>query len=436
MVVRVVIVALLLVASSALANPKTAAVHDRQGKAYFEAKQYDAAIDEFKKSYALVGKPLTLFKIASAYYAKGDYENAIAFYQQYLQADPEGPYAKQALEFTTIAKRALDDKRAQEAAAREAEDAKRAAAEREQQQLAAATRVKNAEAFARAGAWGSAGDEYRAAHEIDGEPSHLLAAAEAYRQQPDHAKARDAYRAYLDKVPLDARSDEVRGKLAETVRVLEMEEAKRVAASAERQPLDDVLQPKRPAAIRRGWSSFGGRIGGGISQPTNNPIHMESDNGLVAKPSFEVGAFARYQLTTLLAVRPELSFVYRTAAFDGQMNTMGGVVIDALVVTRAGLQLALPLYVTLGTDGDGFRIGGGPWIGLMPYVGTEVKPGFPNGGDRETFDVGAFGAIEYDFGLLSIEFRLGRALHQMTADIEATAWVASIGATIGYDVAP
>src|SRR5687768_2254616 len=100
------VVTLVLLAGTVLANPQAAAVHNRQAKAYFDAKQYDAAIGEFKKSYELDKKPLTLFKIASAYYAKGDYENAIAFYGQYLQADPNGAYAQQALEFTTIAKKA------------------------------------------------------------------------------------------------------------------------------------------------------------------------------------------------------------------------------------------------------------------------------------------------------------------------------------------
>src|SRR5687767_5962643 len=91
----------LALASPAVANPKAAAVHNKQGKAYFEAKQYDAAIAEFKKSYDLDKKPVTLFKIASAYYAKADYQQAIDYYGQYLQADPDGPLAKEALEFTT-----------------------------------------------------------------------------------------------------------------------------------------------------------------------------------------------------------------------------------------------------------------------------------------------------------------------------------------------
>ena len=87
------IVALLLVQGIAVADPKTAAIHDRQAKAYFDAKQYDAAIAEFEKSYAQDKKALTLFKIASAYYAKADYQKAIEFYGQYLQSDPNGPYA-------------------------------------------------------------------------------------------------------------------------------------------------------------------------------------------------------------------------------------------------------------------------------------------------------------------------------------------------------
>src|SRR5438477_5354905 len=120
---RSILVILLLTtfATSALAgDPKLATVHNKQAKAYFDAKQFDDAILEFKKSYDLDPKPLTLYKIASAYYAKGDYKGAIDYYQKYLTADPDGPFAPQAIEFSTLANKALADEATRQHAATEA----------------------------------------------------------------------------------------------------------------------------------------------------------------------------------------------------------------------------------------------------------------------------------------------------------------------------
>jgi len=61
------------------------------------------------------------------YYAKGDYKGAIEHYQKYLTADPDGPFAAQAIEFSTIADKALATRpRKQQAAI----DAARVEAER------------------------------------------------------------------------------------------------------------------------------------------------------------------------------------------------------------------------------------------------------------------------------------------------------------------
>ncbi|MBA3458374.1 MAG: hypothetical protein H0T46_00310, partial [Deltaproteobacteria bacterium] len=53
-----------LVAAPAVADKRRAAVHLKQGAAYYNAQQYDDAIAEFKKSYDLEPKPQTLFNIA------------------------------------------------------------------------------------------------------------------------------------------------------------------------------------------------------------------------------------------------------------------------------------------------------------------------------------------------------------------------------------
>ena len=177
-------------------DKKQADVHVKQGVVYFKAQQYDDAIAEFKKAYELDKQSKTLFNIANVYYQKGDFQSAVDFFQQYLGVDPDGPFAKQALEFSADAKRALAEQAAQQKAA------------------AAAARVKQAEAFAQTGSWRSAGDEYRGAADVSGEPEYLIAAGDAYRKQPVLDKARDAYRAYLDKVPAGEHSDRVRADLA------------------------------------------------------------------------------------------------------------------------------------------------------------------------------------------------------------------------------
>ena len=266
----VLLILIVCVPTISLANPKRAAVHARQGKAYFEAKQYDQAIAEFKKSYELDGKAVTLFKIASAYYAKGDYQGAIDYYGKYVQADPEGPLAQQALEFTTIATKAIADARAkadaEAKAAAEAEAKRKAEEEAERKRVAAAAHVKQAQAYAQAGTWISAGDEYSAAAAAGDDPAFLIEAAEAYRQQPDHEKAKTAYQAYLEKVPLGGRSDEIRGKLAEVQRAIDQDKADKAAAEAAERERQRKLQesmlrgePEKPrATYKRGWIVVGG----------------------------------------------------------------------------------------------------------------------------------------------------------------------------------
>lgn len=423
--------------ATALADPKTAAIHDRQAKAYFDAKQYDAAIDEFQKSYAQDKRPLTLFKIASAYYAKADYQKAIDFYQQYQQADPSGPYVAQAVEFSTIANKALADKKRDD-------DAKAAAAEQEKKRTAANGRIANAEAFAKQGAWVSAGDEYRAATEIDGDPVHLFDAAEAYRKQPDHGKASEAYRAYLDKVPTGGKSDEARAKLAESTRA--QQEA--AAAEAERKRVADQQaadaanrrdapeKPPAPPPISNGISSYGARVAIGLSQPDTNPLMMKSSQGLVAGPSFDAGAFLRYQVHARVAFRPEASISYRTVSFDANAGPMGPTIIDAVTIKRAGITIGVPLYVSL-QEHDGFRLGVGPFLSLLPYFKADHASAFPfDAGDGNKIDYGLHASAEYDLGLVSIEVRFAKSFGTHADPVDATMYTGLIGLTFGRDVVP
>ncbi|MBA3465022.1 MAG: tetratricopeptide repeat protein [Deltaproteobacteria bacterium] len=267
LLVSVVLVGLL--ATPAVADKRRAAVHLKQGAGYYNAGHYDDAIAEFKKSYDLDPKPQTLFNIANAYFKKADYRSAIEFFQKYLDVDADGRFAPQALEFSTLAKKNLAE---QELKRKVAEEATRIAAEKEQQRLAAeqeqknvaakrdatTARVRNAEAFGRAGAWTSAGDEYRAAAESGGDPTLLVEAGDAYRKQPALDKARDAYRAFLEKVPLGAASDDVRTKLAEVTNQLDNQQAELAARDAEvRAAARTDAQPPGPRAISKLFVQLG-----------------------------------------------------------------------------------------------------------------------------------------------------------------------------------
>ena len=50
---------------------------------------YDRAIEAFSRAHALDPAPILLHNIAQAYWKKGDNERAVAFYRQYLEADPK-----------------------------------------------------------------------------------------------------------------------------------------------------------------------------------------------------------------------------------------------------------------------------------------------------------------------------------------------------------
>jgi tetratricopeptide (TPR) repeat protein len=234
-------------ATNASANdPKQAAVHAKQAKAYFDAKQYDDAIAEFRKAYALDTKPLTLFKLASVFYAKGDYKGAIDLYQQYLAADPDGPYAKEAIEFSTIANKALADAAAQERSEAEAAHAAVVEAERQRKLVVVAARINQAEAYAHANAWSDAGAEYLAAADASGEPAHLLDAAKAFRSAPDLVKARSALLAYLDKAPAGPTSEQVRGEVAAISRDIEQADADERERKADDARLQLIAPPHYP----------------------------------------------------------------------------------------------------------------------------------------------------------------------------------------------
>ena len=225
----------------AVADDKAkAAEHYRQGRVFEKAKAYDQAIAEFQQAYALDHLPDHLFNIGFAYEQKPDLKNALDYFQRYLTAQPTGPKAAEArtrikadtqqLVDQDVKRRddeariAAEQKKAkdeQDAAAKKAKDEQDAAAKT----AAVVAHVKQAVAYGQAGSWVNAGEEHRAAAAIDGDPQHLIDAADAFHKQPDDVRARGALLAYLEKVPAGAASDKIRVRVAELTRSIEKAEA-------------------------------------------------------------------------------------------------------------------------------------------------------------------------------------------------------------------
>jgi tetratricopeptide (TPR) repeat protein len=63
-----------------------------QGNTHYDLAEYDQAIDLFKQAYALSHRPTLLYNIAQAYRLKGDCEQALQVYRNYLRVDPGSPF--------------------------------------------------------------------------------------------------------------------------------------------------------------------------------------------------------------------------------------------------------------------------------------------------------------------------------------------------------
>jgi tetratricopeptide (TPR) repeat protein len=55
---------------------------------HYNVAEYDQAISAFKASYLLYSDPRLLFNVAQSYRLKGDCEEAVRFYKNFLRADP------------------------------------------------------------------------------------------------------------------------------------------------------------------------------------------------------------------------------------------------------------------------------------------------------------------------------------------------------------
>ncbi len=136
---KLVLAVLVLVASSpALAqqpNPKVAAEqHFNAADKLYKAGQYDQAVKEFLAAYqAYPANPL-LFNIGQAYRLSGDKEKALAYYEKYVEFEPNGGQVGEVKGYIKALKEDVEAIRKQ----REAEEQARAQAEAEAQARAKA----------------------------------------------------------------------------------------------------------------------------------------------------------------------------------------------------------------------------------------------------------------------------------------------------------
>jgi iron complex outermembrane receptor protein len=80
-------------------DPKAQArAHFRAGTAFYEAGDYDRAIEQYLEAYDRLSSPELLFNLGQAYRLKRDAKNAAHYYRLYLDQKPIGPVSDAARE--------------------------------------------------------------------------------------------------------------------------------------------------------------------------------------------------------------------------------------------------------------------------------------------------------------------------------------------------
>ncbi|HEX6835939.1 MAG TPA: hypothetical protein VF334_05165, partial [Polyangia bacterium] len=99
----------------------------KKGMTHYELGEFDTAIDEFKRAYALTSAPGLLFNLAQVYRMKKDPEQAVYFYRTYLRLVPNAPNRADVEALLAENQALLDEARAKKRAADEAAAAAAAA---------------------------------------------------------------------------------------------------------------------------------------------------------------------------------------------------------------------------------------------------------------------------------------------------------------------
>lgn len=126
---------------------RAARAHFKQGRAFYEAGVYSDAVREYERAFALAPLPELLFNIGQAHRMRGAKPEAIAAYDRYLKAVPEGPLAEEARNHVAMLRSRIQLEEAE--AARKKAEAEAAEARRLVDAAEAARRKAEEEASAR-----------------------------------------------------------------------------------------------------------------------------------------------------------------------------------------------------------------------------------------------------------------------------------------------
>lgn len=202
---RSVLAGLILVSSlwasqSAMADPKLEAAqkHFKQGQAYFKAGTFDKAIVEYQAAYDAAPRAALLFNIALCYENAGELDDAISYYDKYLEMAPDHPKTAEATARREALVRLIERRNADEA----------------KQNNAANRRAAGNRAFG-ASDWDTAIAEFKASFDLVAEPEVVFELAEAYRAKGDTTLAKVEYERYLALASRGNRREEAARRLQE-----------------------------------------------------------------------------------------------------------------------------------------------------------------------------------------------------------------------------
>lgn len=90
---------------------RKASEHVKNGDAFKDAGDFDAAASEYQKAYALVPHPVLFFNLAQVYRLGGDKVKALDYYERYVVEDPTGRASRQARQFIEQLRREIERER-------------------------------------------------------------------------------------------------------------------------------------------------------------------------------------------------------------------------------------------------------------------------------------------------------------------------------------
>ncbi|MEZ4361722.1 MAG: hypothetical protein R3B48_16155 [Kofleriaceae bacterium] len=235
--------------SVALAQPSAkldaARRHFEQGEAYFRAGAFADAAAAYRAAYDAVPKAVLWFNIGLAWENHGDREAALAAYDRYLAAEPNGVKAVEARARRAALVTGVEEARAERARA------ERAAALREQ-----------AKAHASAGRHDQAVQALRDANELVPDPEIDFALAAEYRAAGDAVREESALRRYTERD--GAHRDDAAARLRELEDARAAKEAEQARAASLTQPAPPRRKLPALIALSTGGVALAVAVGYGL----------------------------------------------------------------------------------------------------------------------------------------------------------------------------